>query len=520
MSPPVEDESCAVLAGPNTVPAIEVWDTAKREANRGRLADKPSEVPVQGLRDVLARVRSEARLDHVPLLSAGVAFYALLALVPAIVAIVSIYGLVADPEQVRAQIVDVLRAAPREVRELVSAQLESIASSSGASTIVAVVVGIVAALWSASAGIGHLIEALNVAYDEAETRGVVRRRATALLFTVGAIAFIVVAIGAIGFLPALVAKTNLGTPGRFAIGIVRWLVLLAGLLAGLAVLYRYGPDRDEPKWRWTSPGSAVAGTLWLAGSLLFSLYTANFAKYNETYGSLGAVVVLILWLFLTSLSVIIGAEVNAEMERQTVIDTTKGRPAELGSRSAYAADTLGEAAEGVSSKHELLVAEQRVDIDRGAVSGKVNPRMTETYPFRFSGLVGALARVFGVRSDRAHASLSNDGVLTVRYGRWVATTPVANVRRVDVTGPYATIKVAGPPHLSFADGGATFATNRDEGVCIAFHEPVSALLPFRLLAHPSLTFTVDQPEQFAIRLREQGLPDTQTCSTPDDVAAS
>jgi len=476
---------------PNTVPSTDVAHTVVGEVDRGRLADKPTDISRQGLLDVLARVRSEVRVDYVPLLSAGVAFYALLALVPAIVAVVSIYGLVADPEEVRAQIVALLRAAPREARDLVAGQLESIASSAGASTILAVIIGIVAALWSASAGIGHLIVALNVAYDESETRGVVRRRTTALLFTVGAILFVVVAIGVIGFLPALVARTNLGTPGRFAIGIVRWVVLLAGLLVGLAVLYRYGPDRDEPKWRWTSFGAAVAGTIWLFGSLLFSLYTANFAKYNETYGSLGAVVVLMLWLFLTSFSVIVGAEVNSEMERQTAKDTTEGRPAELGRRNAYAADTLGTAAEAMDS----------TQVGTQTLSGAADlSRTAETYPFRFAGPVGALARVFGVRSDRAHASISNDGVLTVRYGRWVATTPVTNLRRIDVTGPYAVLKVAGPPHLSFADGGVTFATNRDRGVCIAFHQPVSALLPFGLFAHPSLTFTVDQPEEFAARL--------------------
>jgi len=475
----VEDESHAELVDTDTVTAREVPPIESRDAGRGRLAGKSLNAPPQRLRDVFARVRSEMKVDHVPLLSAGVAFYALLALVPAIIAVVSIYGLVADPAQVRAQIVDVLRAAPREVRELVSAQLESIASSSSASTIVAVIIGIVAALWSASAGIGHLIDALNIAYDEAETRGAVRRRVTALLFTVGAIVFVVVAIGVIGFLPALVSKTNLGAPGRFAIGIVRWLVLVAGLLTGLAVLYRYGPDRDRPKWRWISPGATMAGTLWLVGSLLFSLYTANFAKYNETYGSLGAVVVLMLWLFLTALSVIVGAEVNAEIERHTATATTVG-PAQRVDRNP-------------------------IPPDPAAGTRRTTPRMAETYPFCFSGLVGALARVFGVRSDRAHASISNDNVLTVRYGRWVATTPIANLRSVDVTGPYAALKVAGPPHLSFADGGVTFATNRDRGVCIAFHAPVAALLPFGLVAHPSLTFTVAQPDEFAARLVSSAL---------------
>ncbi len=474
-------------AQPNTVPLPDIASTVSRESGRGRLADTPTQIPPKGLRDVLTRVRSEAKVDQVPLLSAGVAFYALLAMVPAIVAIVSIYGLVADPQQVRAQIVDALRAAPSEVSALVSTQLESIASS-GASTLVAVVIGIVAALWSASAGIGHLIDALNVAYDETETRGIARRKAIALLFTVGSIVFVVVAIGVISFLPALVATTNLGAPGRFAIGIVRWLLLLAGLLTGLAVLYRYGPDRAAPKWRWTSPGAAVAGVLWLVGSLLFSVYTANFAKYNETYGSLGAVVVVMLWLFLTSFAVILGAEVNAEMERQTTKDSTTGPAVPMGQRNAYAADTLGEGVGALSSEEPTVGVHSQ-------------PLTFETYPFRFAGFVGALARLFGVRSDRAHAIISSDDVLTVRYGRWVASTPVANVRSVDVSGPYSAHKVAGPPHLSFADGGATFATNRDRGVCITFHEPVAAILPCGLLAHPGLTFTVDQPEAFAARLR-------------------
>ncbi|MEO6122142.1 MAG: YihY/virulence factor BrkB family protein [Ilumatobacteraceae bacterium] len=322
---------------------------ASAESNRGRHADSPTQIPSTGWRDILARVRLEAKDDHVSLLAAGVAFYSLLAAVPALVAVISIYGLVADPADIGRQVVDALAAAPGEVRDLVTTQLESIAGSSSGATLLAALLGVALALWSASSGVSHLIDALNVAYDETERRGFVKRKLLALGFTVGAIAFVVVAFGVIAILPALVADTGLGGFGRVLVGVVRWAVLFAGMIAGLSILYRYGPDRDEPQWRWTSPGAILAAVLWIAGSLLFSLYTANFAKYNETYGSLGAIVVVMLWLFLTATVVIIGAEVNAELERQTLSDTTEGPSRPLGQRDAYAADTVGETADQVKS---------------------------------------------------------------------------------------------------------------------------------------------------------------------------
>jgi len=326
---------------------LDVVRVVRPEGGRGRDADEPTDIPRRGLRDVLARVRVEVKTDHVTLLSAGIAFYGLLALVPALVAVISMYGLVADPGTVRSQVVSALSAAPREVRQLVSTQLEAIATSSGASNVVAAVAGLVAALWSASAGIGHLIDALNVAYDQEEHRPWLRRKAMALAFTFGASLFVAVAFVVIALLPPLVAQTGLGAAGRVAVGVVRWLVLLGAVYAALVILYRYGPDRDAPKWSWVSPGASVAAGMWIVGSLAFSLYTANFAKYNKTYGSLGAVVVLMLWLFLTALSVIVGAEVNSEMERQTAKDTTHGAPEPMGDRNAYAADTLGETADAL-----------------------------------------------------------------------------------------------------------------------------------------------------------------------------
>jgi membrane protein len=303
---------------------------------RGRRAEQPTQIPARGWKDVLVRVKREAKQDNVSLLGGGVAFFALLALVPALLAVVSIYGLVADESTVVRQVHDSLGAAPSEVRDMVAQQLRSIVQGSSSSAGIAAVVGILVALWSASSGMNQLIGAINLAYDEDETRGFVKLRALSLAMTVGAIVFLLVAFGAIALVPALAAKAGLGTAARIAIGVVRWIVLLAGLLAGLAVLYRYGPARDEP---------IFATVAWLIVSLAFSLYTANFGRYNETYGTLGAVVVTMLWLYLTAVVIILGAELNAEMERQTERDTTRGPERPLGERNATAADTVGPTAE-------------------------------------------------------------------------------------------------------------------------------------------------------------------------------
>lgn len=261
-------------------------------------------------------------------------------MVPALGALLSIYGLAADPDRINDQLADALAAAPAEVRDLIRQQVNDISEASSRA-LVAVIFSTMFALWSASAGMMNLIAAINLAYDEDETRGFLKLRRLSLALTLGALLFLVVAFIAIALLPSLVAASGLGTLGRALVSIVRFVVLFAGLLAGLAVLYRYGPDRDEPKWSWASPGAVLAAVLWIAGSLLFSLYTVNFGKYNETYGALGTVVVVMLWLLLTAIVIILGAELNCELERQTARDTTKGPDRPLGRRDAYAADTIG-----------------------------------------------------------------------------------------------------------------------------------------------------------------------------------
>jgi membrane protein len=205
------------------------------------------------------------------------------------------------------------------------------------------VVGLLISLWSANAGIKALFDALNVVYDEKEKRGFFSLNATSLAFTLAAIAFLLVAIGAIAGLPIILKHLPLHGVVEWAIRILRWPLLLASVVIALAIIYRYGPSRDRAKWKWVTWGSAIAGALWLAASALFSWYAANFGSYNETYGSLGAVIGFMTWLWISAIVILLGGEINAEMEHQTLRDSTEGHPAPLGTRGATMADTVGAA---------------------------------------------------------------------------------------------------------------------------------------------------------------------------------
>ena len=292
------------------------------------------------------RVKAEAKDDQLAFLSGGVAFFALIALVPAMIALVSLFGLVADPAEIQEQVGESLAGAPAEVRELVESQLEGVTQASSAGLGIGLVVGVALALWSASAGIVNLMAALNRVYDEHESRKFFRLRATALGLTLGAIVFVVLAV---------LAVTVVGDSG--VVSILRWPALAIAFILGLAVVYRVGPDRADAGWRWITPGAIAAAVLWILGSLAFSLYTSSFASYNETYGALGAVVITMLWLQLTAFAVLFGAELNAELEHQTVEDSTTGPEEPLGQRGAEMADTVGPTAEQVKAQKD---AEKKV----------------------------------------------------------------------------------------------------------------------------------------------------------------
>ena len=309
----------------------------------GRRSDEPSDIPKRGWKDILIRVKNEAKDDNLSLLSGGVAFFAMLSLVPALVAVVSIYGLVADPSDIERQVRDYTQALPAEARQLVTQQLRNVVDSSSSGLGLAAIGGVLLALWSASSAVKHLITAVNAIYDEDEERGFVKVRGLSVLLAVAAALFLVAAILLIAFLPSALGDSSLGTGARWVLNILRWPLLALGMILALAVVYRVGPDRDDPKWRWVSAGALFATVGWVVASLLFSVYASNFGNYNETYGSLGAVIVLMLWLYLSALLVLLGAELNAETEHQTAKDTTVGPERPMGTRRARMADEVGAA---------------------------------------------------------------------------------------------------------------------------------------------------------------------------------
>lgn len=315
---------------------------------RGREARTPREIPPRGWRDIFVRVKNEINDDNISIVAAGVAYYVFLSLFPGLAATVSIYGLVMDPASLQKHMSVVEQVLPREAADLINQELQRIvqAGSTGNGLGWAALIGIALALWSAAKGMSSLMEALNIVYDEKEKRGFIRRTATALLLTLAFILFLFVLLALIAGVPAVLASLNLDETVARVVGYARWPLLAIAMIIALAVLYRYAPSRAEPKWRWITPGAVVATILWVAGSALFSLYVSYFASYNKTYGALGVVVILMTWLLLSVYSVLLGAEINAEMEHQTKQDTTEGRPKPMGKRRAYVADTVGPAANG------------------------------------------------------------------------------------------------------------------------------------------------------------------------------
>ena len=311
-------------------------------SDRGRSADRPSALPAPGWRDILWRVWAQIGEDNVSTVAAGVAFYSMLALFPAITAFVSLFGLVADPNQVEEQFANLRGVIPDDAWSILNNQLTAVASAQSRSLGISALVALVIALWSAGAGVRALMTALNIAYDEQEKRGFFRFYATAFLFTIGIALLGIVSLGAIVIVPVLLNLIELGGIAQVLVGLLPWLVLACFVAIALGILYRYGASRTEPKTRWVSWGAILATVLWIGASLLFSIYVSNFGSYNETYGALAAVMILLLWLWISAFIVLIGAELNAEMEHQTERDTTTGRPKPRGERGAYVADHVGE----------------------------------------------------------------------------------------------------------------------------------------------------------------------------------
>lgn len=307
---------------------------------RGRSAQRSSDIPAPGWKDILLRIYRGIADDRILANAAAITFYALLALFPAVGALVSIYALFADPSSIEQHLNTVSGILPGGAIDVVRDQLHRLTSQGSRALGIGFVIGLAVSLWSANGGIKALFDALNVVYGEKEERGFFRLNAVSLAFTVGLIGFLLVALACLVALPAALGYLP-GFVGR-VLSDVRWPVLLVLVALALALIYRYGPSRREPRWRWISWGSAAAAIGWLGCSALFSWYAANFGSFNKTYGSLGAVIGFMIWMWLSSIVILIGGKLNAEIEHQTARDSTEGRPKPLGARRAAMADTLGE----------------------------------------------------------------------------------------------------------------------------------------------------------------------------------
>lgn len=314
---------------------------AATEQGRGRQAETPAEIPAHGWKDILWRTFEEFNKDRVMSVAAGVTYYALLALFPAIAALVSLYGLFADPNTIQQHLNTLSGVLPGGALQIVGDQVSRIASQGGGTLGFGFVAGLLVSLWSANAGMKAVFDALNIVYNEDEKRSFIALNLQALSFTLGAILFLIIAMTGIVVVPVVLNFIGLGGRYEWLISLARWPVLLIGVVFGLSLIYRYGPSRDKAQWKWVTPGGIIAAVLWLIGSILFSWYVSSFGSYNETYGSLGAVIGFMTWIWLSTIVVLLGAEINAEMEHQTAADTTDGAHQPMGARGAQMADTLG-----------------------------------------------------------------------------------------------------------------------------------------------------------------------------------
>jgi membrane protein len=309
---------------------------------RGREADRPADIPPRGWMDIMWRAWGEISEANLFLIAGGVTYAILLALFPGLAALVSLYGLVLDASQIEKQVGALSEILPAETQQLLAQQLHKLVEASSGTLGIGAAVGVVLALWSASRGMSGLITALNIAYEEKERRGFFKLNLLALGLTLAQLIGGIVIIALVAVLPAALQFLDVGGATKWLLLVVQWPLLIVMVMLGLAVLYRYAPDREKPQWRWVSPGAIAATILWVIASICFTIYVANFNSYDKTYGSLGGVIVLLTWLYLSALVVLLGAVINAQSEKQTRKDSTVGPARPMGQRDARAADTLGD----------------------------------------------------------------------------------------------------------------------------------------------------------------------------------
>jgi len=265
--------------------------------------------------ELARRVSNEMERDHVTMVAAGVAFFGMLGVFPGLIALVAVYGLVFDPVDVERQAAALAGAIPGPVNDILTERLKALVSTPPSRLSIGLVVSLLVTLWTASSGTAVLLEAVNVAYDERDARGFFRQRLSAVLMALAIMGFLLVSIAVVAFLPPVLDFMGFGGSGRSLVSILRWPVLAVVVLLGLSALYHYAPRSRRTPYRWISAGAVVATAVWVVASLGFALYVSSFGRYSEVYGGLGGGVVLMLWMYVSATCVLLGAELDSELER-------------------------------------------------------------------------------------------------------------------------------------------------------------------------------------------------------------
>ena len=320
---------------------IERLEPEPAAAERGRLARSPGQIPLRGWRDVLLRVLHESSRDNIALVAAGMAFYAMLSVAPALAVIISVYGLLVTPEALQSQMLVLGSYLPDDAAELIQDQLAELVNTRDQRLGWSLAASALVSLWSASRAMKGLFGGLNAVYDEVERRPWWKLTLESLVFTLGGILLLVLTLGTIAGIPVVLDLLPLSALNGLLLQLGSWTVVSAVVLSGLAIVYRFGPSRTPARWRWVSVGAVAAWLLWVVASAGFSWYVGQFDTYQRTYGALGAVAVLLMWFFVSSYAVLLGAELNAELEHQTSQDSTVGPDKPLGERGATMADQIG-----------------------------------------------------------------------------------------------------------------------------------------------------------------------------------
>lgn len=313
---------------------------SRTKTSQDRRATSPLSVTRHGWWSVLWRVYRSTQQHHIGMMASSIAFYGLLSLFPAIAALISIWGMYADPAQVQQQLVNLDEFIPAEAASIIEHQAEVVTASAGQGLNLAAIGSLLFTLYSASKSVQSFTEGLSIIYGEKEQRHFLVQIILNVVLTLGMILLAIFMLFSVAILPAIMNFFPFTDTLTTSLYYLRWLIMLCVITLGIAVLYRFGPNRSAPRWEWLSIGTITSTLLWILGSLGFSLYVSHFGSYNSTYGSIGAVVILLMWFWLSSYIILLGASINCELERTTEKDTTIGHSKPMGQRNAYAADTV------------------------------------------------------------------------------------------------------------------------------------------------------------------------------------